>query len=61
MFCENSKFWPFSIVSMVTTDILEIPTPNATSSNVAHRYCEVSWSLEYFDIFEVFGVVSMAT
>ena len=54
-------FWPFRIVSMVTTDILKIPTPNGTSSNVAHRYCEVSWSLEHFEIFEIFGVVSMAT
>ena len=28
----------FCIVSMVTADIFEIPTPNSTSTNVAHRY-----------------------
>ena len=51
----------FCIVSMVTADIFEIPTPNSTSTNVAHRYCEVSFNLEHFHILEIFGVVSMAT
>ena len=59
--CFLDHFDLFCIVSMVTADIFEIPTPNSTSSNVAHRYCEVSLSLEHFDIFEIFGVVSMAT
>ena len=31
----------FCIVSMVTADIFEIATPNSTSTNVAHHYCEV--------------------
>jgi len=46
---------------MVTADILEIPTPNKASTKVAHRYYEVSKNLEHFEIFEIFGVVSMAT
>ena len=51
----------FRLVSMVTADIFEIPTPNCTSTNVAHRYYEVSKNLEHFEIFEIFEVVSMAT
>ena len=51
----------FCIVSMETADILEIPTPHSTSTNVAHRYHEVLKNLEHFDIFEIFGAVSMAT
>ena len=46
---------------METADILEIPTPNSTSTQVAHRYAKVSNELEHFHIFEIFGVVSMAT
>ena len=51
----------FCIVSMETVDILEIPTPNSTSTKVAHRYARISKNLEHFHIFEIFGVVSMAT
>ena len=59
MFLDHfDHFWS---VSMVTADILEIPTPNSTSTKVAHRYAKVSKNLEHFDIFEIFGVVSMAT
>lgn len=58
-FLEN--FDHFCLVAMVTADIFEIPTPNSTSTNVAHRYCKVSLNLEHFDILEIFGVVSMAT
>ena len=46
---------------MVTADILGIPTPNSVYTKVAHRYHEVSKNLEHFDIFEIFGAVSMAT
>ena len=45
---------------METADTLEIPTPNSTSTKVAHRYARISKNLEPFHIFEIFGVVSMA-